>query len=80
MSDARKARPEPHEDTADLLYGVPAIAAYLNIRQRQAYHLIDKAGLPSFKLAGKVCARRGTLAKWLAEREAADQPAAGPAE
>ncbi|MBP2229380.1 excisionase family DNA binding protein [Azospirillum agricola] len=62
------------EDAGDLLYGAPAIAAFLNVRTRQAYHLIEKAGLPSFKLGGKVCARRSTLAKWLVEQEAAGQP------
>ncbi|WP_211109476.1 helix-turn-helix domain-containing protein [Azospirillum tabaci] len=50
---------------SDLLYGVPAIAKHLNIRPRQAYHLIDKAELPAFKLSGKVCARQRDLAKWL---------------
>ncbi|MBK3798261.1 helix-turn-helix domain-containing protein [Azospirillum brasilense] len=53
------------KNDSDLLYGVPAIAAYLNIRPRQAYHLIDKAELPAFKLSGKVCARQRDLAKWL---------------
>ena len=55
----------------DLLYGAPAIAAFLNVRARQAYHMIEKGGLPAFRIAGKVCARRSTLTTWLAEREAA---------
>ena len=56
---------------ADLLYGAPAIAEFLNMKQRQAYHLIDKCGLPAFKIAGKVCARKSTVTAWLAERESA---------
>lgn len=55
--------------SSDLLYGAPAIAAFLNVRQRQAYHLIDAAGLPTFKLAGKVCGRRSSILAWLGERE-----------
>lgn len=57
-------------DAADLLYGVPAIAVFLRLTDRQVYHLADKAGLPTFKLGGKVCARRASLSAWLAEQEA----------
>lgn len=59
----------------DLLYGVPAIAVFLNVRPRQAYHLIERARLPAFRLAGKVCARRSTLSAWLAECEQQAAPA-----
>ena len=58
-------------EAADLLYGVPAIAEYLELRPRVIHHMIDRIGLPTFKLGGKVCARRSTLMTWLAERDAA---------
>lgn len=58
------------EDDADLLYGVPAIAGFLKVRPRQAYHLVEKGGLPTFRLTSTVCARRSTLKAWLAAREA----------
>ena len=55
----------------DLLYGVPAIAAHLDMTQPQVYHLHNKGELPTFKIGGKVCARRSTLAKHFAAQEAA---------
>ena len=55
----------------DLLYGVPAIAAHLEMTQPQVYHLHNKGELPTFKIGGKVCARRSTLAKHFAAQEAA---------
>lgn len=67
----------PHLKPADgdLLHGLPAIAGHLGIGARQAAHLKDTAGLPTFKLGKTVCARRSTLNAWLAEREAAARPA-----
>ncbi|SER58588.1 hypothetical protein SAMN05216548_12719 [Faunimonas pinastri] len=56
---------------ADLLYGVPAIASFLNVRARQVHHMREKGSLPTFKIAGKVCARRSALTAWLAKQEAA---------
>lgn len=54
-----------------MLYGVPAIAAAFRLKDRQVYHLKGKHGLPTFKVGKSVCARRGAVAAWLAEREAA---------
>jgi excisionase family DNA binding protein len=59
------------ERGADLLYGVPAIAEFMSLSDRQIYYLIERGNLPSFKIGGRVCARRSTLATWLAEQEAA---------
>lgn len=58
---------------ADLLYGVPAIAGHLNVRPRQAHHQIEKGGLPIFRIGGVICARRTTIANWIADQEAAAQ-------
>jgi excisionase family DNA binding protein len=57
------------QEAADLLYGVPAIAAYLRLNAPQVYHLIAKAGLPSFKIGKRVCARKWSLDSWLQQRE-----------
>ena len=65
MSDAQ------NDPQTDLLYGVPAIAAYLQMTQAQVYHLHNKGEIPTFKIGGKVCARRSTLARFFAEQEAA---------
>ncbi len=70
MSDAQR------QDVSDLLYGVKAIAAHLQMTEKQVYHLHDKASLPTFKVGATVCARRSTLAKHFAAQEAA---AAAPA-
>lgn len=63
-----------NDSPGDLLYGVPAIAAFLNIKQRAVYHLAATAGLPVFKVRGKgrkTCARRSSLNAWLDQQEAA---------
>ncbi len=53
----------------DLLYGVPAIAAHLGLSADQVYHLHKKKAVPTFKIDGKVCARRSSLSAWLAAKE-----------
>ena len=47
--------------TADLLYGVPAIADFLGVRQRTAYHLVDTRRIPFFRMGKILCARRSRL-------------------
>lgn len=59
------------EEPGDLLYGVPAIAAHLSLKARVVYHLHAAGRLPTFKLGGKVCARRSTLAAHFATQEQA---------
>ena len=54
----------------DVLYGVPAIAAAFRLKDRQVYHLKGQHGLPTYKVGKTVCARRGAVAAWFAEREA----------
>lgn len=62
--------------SADLLYGVGSIAAFLGMPKRTCQHRIDQGQLPTFRLGGKkggtICARRTTLRSHLAklEREA----------
>ncbi|WP_454917297.1 helix-turn-helix transcriptional regulator [Xanthobacter sediminis] len=58
-------------ENQDLLYGVPAIAEFLNLKPAAVYHLAAKGTLPTFKIGAKVCARRSTLTAWLADQEAA---------
>lgn len=55
----------------DILYGVPAIAAHMRLKDRQVYHLKAAHGLPVFKIGKTVAARRSTLRRWIAEREGA---------
>ena len=68
------AQPEP---VSDLLTGIEAIAAHLNVTRRRAYHLHETGELPTFKSGGKVCARRSTLAKHFAAQEAAARAGGG---
>jgi hypothetical protein len=69
MTDAR------NEGSADLLYGLAAIGAHLEMTARQVEHLVTKGELPTFKLGRTVCARRSTLAKHFAAQEAAAREA-----
>ena len=59
--------------SADLLYGVAAIAAFLGMPRRTCQHRIDQGHLPTFRLGGKkggtICARRTTLRSHLATLE-----------
>ena len=55
---------------ADLLYGAHAIAEFLGIKERAAYHLIETRRIPFFKIGKTVCARRTSLAAKLDELEA----------
>ena len=72
MSDASRT------DETDLLYGVDRIADHLRMTRRQVYHLHDQGHLPTFKLGGKVCARRSSLAKHFAAQEAAQSGSEAP--
>jgi excisionase family DNA binding protein len=56
--------------TSDLLYGGDAIADFLGISRRAAYHLIERKRVPYFKIGRTVCARRANL---LAEFERLEQ-------
>lgn len=61
-------------DTADLLYGVQAIAKFLGLRERQARHLCEKGSLPTWKEGKMICSRRSTIRKWMEERERGGTP------
>ena len=56
---------------ADLLYGASAIARYLGVKPRAAYHLIETRKIPFFRIGKVVCSRRTSLAAKLDELEAA---------
>jgi excisionase family DNA binding protein len=59
------------DDLLDLVRGARAIAAALGVSHRTALDWIHRRLVPTFRIGGSVCARRSTLARWLAEREAA---------
>jgi hypothetical protein len=46
---------------ADLLYGVSAIAKFLGVKKRAAYHLIETRRIPTFKLGKTVAAKRSRI-------------------
>ncbi|MGN6487247.1 MAG: helix-turn-helix transcriptional regulator [Devosia sp.] len=58
-----------NDNTADLLLGAHAIAAYLGITRRQTYRLVYDGIAPTFKVGGTVAARKSSLQKWMAEAE-----------
>jgi len=51
----------------DLLWGVDAIAAELNLTRRQTYHQLESGRLPARKQSGKWCASRAGLRKFFAD-------------
>ena len=68
--------------SADLLYGVGSIAAFLGMPKRTCQHRIDQGQLPTFRLGGKkggtICARRTTLRDHLAKLERAARQEGNP--
>jgi excisionase family DNA binding protein len=55
---------------SDLLNGASAIAEFLNISPRQAYHLLESGKLPAFKFGGRTWqARRSTLLRHIERLE-----------
>jgi len=62
---------EDNDLAADLLDGIPAIAAYLGLPVRRTYELAEKKKLPLFKLGDrKWQARRSTLRRHIEELDA----------
>ena len=58
------------DSTADLLYGVKAIAEFLGLTRAQAQHRSDQGVIPTFRVGGTICARRVTLRAWLHDLDA----------
>ncbi|MEX0406915.1 DNA-binding protein [Aquibium sp. LZ166] len=54
---------------ADILRGAGAIAEFLGFERRAIYHAVSKGSIPTFRVGETVCARRSTLAAWIAEQE-----------
>jgi hypothetical protein len=57
-------------DTADLLYGVPAISRFLGLKPAAVYHLVAEKKIPAFKVGRTVCSRRSKLIAAFDELEA----------
>jgi hypothetical protein len=53
----------------DILWGAAAIAAFAGCTRRQVYQLSEDPAWPFFKANGKICARRSTLAAFIARKE-----------
>ena len=72
--------------TGDLLVGAAAIAGYLydcddeeelKKLRRKIYGLAESQALPLFHMGREICARKSTLQKWVAAREAGGDEAQG---
>jgi len=66
----KKTIPERGSTTADLLYGVPAIARYLDMREPQTRHLCERGDIPTFRMGRIICSARSTIDAHLAEGQA----------
>lgn len=66
----------PSPLSGDIVRGADGIAAELfgdPKQRRRVYYLAEKHGLPVFRLGSILCARRSTLAAWIAAQEDAAQ-------
>ena len=61
---------DTEQEKADLLYGAKAIAQHLGLEEKPTRHRIYRKIIPTFKIGDTICARRSTIAEWLAELEA----------
>jgi hypothetical protein len=68
-TERRKPMSDTMQATADLLYGVPAIAAFLGITPAAVYHLAAQRRIPTFKVGKTVCARRARILQAFDELE-----------
>jgi hypothetical protein len=60
------------EAGGDLLFGAEEISSFLFAspdHRRRVYHLAEKHDLPTFRIGSSLCARRGSLRRWLDDRE-----------
>jgi hypothetical protein len=57
--------------TADLLYGMRKISAYLNVTPSVGYHLAATNQIPTFKMNKTVCAKRSAIDRALEAAEEA---------
>lgn len=53
----------------DLLSGADSIAAFMGIKARRVYHLVETQRLPVFRLGATLCARKSTLLQWIEQME-----------
>jgi hypothetical protein len=70
MTDDKTTAPEERAAKADLLYGVPAIARYMDMREPQARHLCERGDIPTFRIGRIICSRRSAIDACLAEHQA----------
>ncbi len=54
-----------------LLHGMQAIADFLGVSRRVAYHMAGAKQIPTFKMGATVCADRALLAGYMQARAAA---------
>ncbi len=57
----------------DVLKGAAAIAEFLfgtKRRRREVYYLVERNGLPHFKMGTMICARTSTIEAWIRNQEA----------
>ncbi len=60
-----KAETGTAQRRAGLLYGVPQIASYLGIKERQARHQIREGRIPTFRLGRVICTREAEVEAWI---------------
>lgn len=58
-----------HDLAEDLLKGASAIGAFMGLKPRAAYYLLEKREVPGFKIGNIWYARRSTLLNHFAELE-----------
>jgi hypothetical protein len=76
MTDTAQPIADTKKPTADLLYGVPAIAEFLGMTPAAVYHLAAQKRIPTFKVGKTICARRARILEAFEQLEQANGHAA----
>ncbi len=64
--------------TDEVLYGAAEIARALGLSRRVVYHRAAAEQIPTFKMGQTLCAKRSSLAAWLAACDAPAAPITAP--
>ncbi len=59
----------------EVLYGAAEIGRVLGLSRRVVYHRAAAGHLPTFKIGSTLCAKRSSIATWLASCDGAAPPA-----
>ena len=65
---AERETADAASESSTILYGVPAIAKWLGLTQKQTRHRVQRGQIPSFRIGSTICCTTTILTMWLGEQ------------